>query len=113
MGCRYGTSDINGISIGISIRNMGHPCGIWYIDMVMYHINMVILDIDMGYGLMMWKMTVLIQSSPISIWDIMSDWQCTGTLARAKIAQRYSSFTSNETDTSPMAYSEYALNTHC
>jgi hypothetical protein len=26
----------------------------------------------MGYGLMMWEMTVSILSSPISIWDIVS-----------------------------------------
>jgi len=35
---------------------------------------MVILDIDTGYGLMMWEMTVSIRSSPISIWDILSLW---------------------------------------
>ena len=35
---------------------------------------MVILDIDMGYGLMKWDMTVSIRSSPISIWDILSLW---------------------------------------
>jgi len=35
--------------------------------MVIYHIDMVILDIDMGYGLMMWEMTVSIWASPISI----------------------------------------------
>jgi hypothetical protein len=33
---------------------------------------MVIPDIDLGYGLMMWKMTVSIWSFPISIWDILS-----------------------------------------
>jgi hypothetical protein len=42
MGYRYGRSDINGVSIGISIWNMGYQYGIWYIDMVVYHI-------DMGY----------------------------------------------------------------
>jgi hypothetical protein len=42
MGDRYGRSDINAISIGISIWNMCYRFGIWYIDMV-------ILDIDMGY----------------------------------------------------------------
>jgi hypothetical protein len=31
---------------------------------------MVILDIDMGYGLLMWEITVSIWSSPISMWDI-------------------------------------------
>ena len=40
--------------------------------MVIYHIDMVILNIDMGYGLMIWEMTVSIRSSPISIWDILS-----------------------------------------
>jgi len=29
-------------------------------DEIIYHIDMVILDIDMGYGLMMWEMTVSI-----------------------------------------------------
>jgi len=28
--------------------------------MVIYHIDMVILDIDMGYGLMIWEMTISI-----------------------------------------------------
>jgi len=40
--------------------------------MVIYHIDMVILDIDMGYGLMMWEMMASIRSSSISIWDILS-----------------------------------------
>jgi hypothetical protein len=40
--------------------------------MVFYHIDTVILDIDMGYGLMIWEMTVSIWSSSISIWDILS-----------------------------------------
>jgi hypothetical protein len=35
--------------------------------MVIYHIDMVILDIDMGDGLMIWEMTVSIRSSSISI----------------------------------------------
>jgi len=48
MGDRYGRSDINGISIGCSIWNMGYRFGIRYIDMVIYYIDMVILDIDMG-----------------------------------------------------------------
>jgi len=75
MGDRYGEWDINEISIGISIWDVGHRYGIWYIDMVIYHIyhiDMVILDIDMGYGLMICEMTVSIRSSPISIWDILS-----------------------------------------
>jgi hypothetical protein len=43
-------------------------------DMVTYHIDVVILDIDMGYGLMIWEMKVSIRSSPISMWDILSLW---------------------------------------
>jgi len=35
---------------------------------VIDHIDMVILDIDKGYGLMISEMTVSIRSSPISIW---------------------------------------------
>ena len=45
---------------------MGYRYGIWYVDMVMCHINMVILDIDMGYGLILWEMTASIRSSSIS-----------------------------------------------
>jgi len=74
MGYRYGISDINGISIWVSIWNMGYRYGIRCIDMVIDHIDMVILDIDMGYGLMIWEMTVSIWSSSISIWDILSLW---------------------------------------
>jgi len=33
---------------------------------------MVVLNIDMGCGLMIREMTVSIRSSPISIWDILS-----------------------------------------
>jgi hypothetical protein len=51
--------------------NVGYRYGIWYNDMVMYHIGTVILDIDMGYGLMIREMTVSIWSSFISIWDIL------------------------------------------
>jgi hypothetical protein len=72
MGDRYGRSDVNDISIGISIWDIGYRFGIWYIDMVVYHVDMVILDIDMGYGLMIWEMTVPLRSSSISIWDILS-----------------------------------------
>jgi hypothetical protein len=73
MGDRYGRSDINGVSIGISIWNMGYRYdGIWHVDIVVYHIDMVILDIDMGYGLLTWEMTLSIRSSPISIWGILS-----------------------------------------
>jgi len=46
--------------------------GTRFIDMVIHHIDMVILDIDMGYGLMIWERRGLIWSSPISIWDILS-----------------------------------------
>jgi len=35
--------------------------------MVIYHIDIDILDIDMRYGLMIWEMTVSIRSYPISI----------------------------------------------
>jgi len=41
-------------------------------NMVIYHIDMVILDIDVEYGLMIWEMTVSIWSSSVSIWDILS-----------------------------------------
>jgi len=54
--------------------DMGYRCGIRLIDMVIYHMDMVILDIDMGYGLMIWQMAASIRSSPISIWDILSLW---------------------------------------
>jgi hypothetical protein len=37
---------------------------IQYIDMIIYHIDVVILDNDMGYGLMILEMTV-------SMWDIL------------------------------------------
>jgi hypothetical protein len=47
MGYRYGISDINEISIWVSIWNVGYRCGMRYIDMVIHHIDMVILDIDM------------------------------------------------------------------
>jgi len=70
MGDRYGISDINLTSIGASIWNLGYRYGKWYIDMVINHIDMIILDIDMGYGLMIWEMSVSIRSSPISIWDM-------------------------------------------
>jgi len=51
---------------------MGHRYETWYIDMVIYSINTIILDIDMGYGygLMIWETTVLIwiscHSAPIA-----------------------------------------------
>jgi len=40
--------------------------------MVIHDIYLVILDTDVGYGLMIWEMTVSIWSSPISIWVILS-----------------------------------------
>jgi hypothetical protein len=43
--------------------------------MVIYHIDMVILDIDMGYGLMIWQMTVSMWEIIISMWDILSLWR--------------------------------------
>jgi len=72
MGDQYGRSDINQISMGISIWDTGYRYEMGYIDMVIYHIHLVMRDIDMGYGLMIWEMTVSIRSSPISIWDILS-----------------------------------------
>jgi len=42
--------------------------------MVTYHIDMVMLDIDLGCGLMISEMTVLIWSSSISTWDILTVW---------------------------------------
>ena len=48
---------------------MVYRYGIRYVDMVIYRIDMVIQDIETGYGLMIWEMTVSIRTSPISIWD--------------------------------------------
>jgi len=59
---------------GLSIWDMGYRYGIWYIDMVIFHIDMAILDVDRRHGLMIWEMTVSIRSSAISIWDILSLW---------------------------------------
>ena len=64
---RCGISDINGISIEISIWDMGYRYGIWYIDMDIHHMDMVILDIEKGFGISIWEMTVSIWSSTISI----------------------------------------------
>jgi len=77
VGDQCGRSDINGISVGMSIWDMGYRFGMRYIDMIIYHIVMVILDIDMGYGLMIRQMTVSIRSSSASIWDILSlcEWK--------------------------------------
>jgi len=72
MEARYGRSDINGISIGLSIWNMVYQNGIRYTDMAIHHIDVIILDIDVGYGLMIWEMTVSTRSSVISILDILS-----------------------------------------
>jgi len=80
MGDRYGRSDVNEISIGLSIWNMVYRFGLRYVDMVIYHIDMVIPYIDMGHGLMIWEMSVSIWSSSISIWDILS--LCIGCQAR-------------------------------
>jgi len=44
---------------------MGYRFGIQYIDKVIYHVDMVVLDIDTGIGLMIWEMK-------IAIWDILS-----------------------------------------
>jgi len=51
---------------GRSIWDIDMGDGIWCIDIVVYHIDMVILDVDMGYGLMIWEMTVSIRSYPTS-----------------------------------------------
>jgi len=49
MGDRYGLSDINEISIGVSIWDVGYRYGIWANDMGDDRIDVVILRIDMGY----------------------------------------------------------------
>ena len=62
-----------GVGYRTSMRcRYGYRYGISDIDIVIHHIDMVILDIDMGYGLMIWEMSVSILSSWISIWDILS-----------------------------------------
>jgi hypothetical protein len=43
-----------------------------YINMAISRVNLVIQDIDMGYGLMIWEMTVSIWSSSVSTWGILS-----------------------------------------
>ena len=58
------TWDID-VDYGLSILHV-----IWQIDMVFYHIHMVILDINMGYGLMISETKVSIWSSWISIWNM-------------------------------------------
>ena len=50
---RYGRSDINEISIGISIWDVGYRYGILYI-----------------YGISIWLSTISIWSSGMSIWDM-------------------------------------------
>jgi len=72
MGDRCGRSDMNEISIGLSVGNMGYRCGLQYVDMVIHHIDMVILGIDIGHVLMIWEMIVSIWEMTISIWDILS-----------------------------------------
>jgi hypothetical protein len=49
--------------------DMGDRYGrsIWEIDGI-YHIDMVNMNIDVGYGLMIWEMGVSIWSCSISIW---------------------------------------------
>jgi len=74
IGDRFGRSDIDEITTGFSIWGMGYRYGIRYIDMVIYHIDIVILNIGTGYGRMIWEMTESIWSSLISIWDIFSLW---------------------------------------
>jgi len=53
---------------------MGYGTAIWdtVYHLVIYYIDMVVLDIDMGHGLMIWEITISIWSSPISMWDILS-----------------------------------------
>jgi hypothetical protein len=53
----------------LSMWDMGYDISIW-----IHHTDIVILDIDTGYGLMIWEMTVSMWSSPISIWDTLSLW---------------------------------------
>jgi len=78
MAYRYGISiwdmDYGIWETGYGIWDMGYRYGICYIDVVIHHIDMVILDIDKGYKPMIWEMTVSIWSSSISIWDILSLW---------------------------------------
>ena len=50
---------------GLAIRDMVYRYG--YLPS-----EMVILDINMGYALMIWEMTISIWSSWISIWNILS-----------------------------------------
>ena len=52
----------------------GYRYGLYLMDVVIHHIDVVTLDIDMGYGLMIWEMTVSIWSSLISIWETLSLW---------------------------------------
>jgi hypothetical protein len=40
---RYGRSDVMDISMGLSIWDMCYQYEIWYIDLVIHHIDMVIL----------------------------------------------------------------------
>jgi hypothetical protein len=60
------------IDMGLSTWDMGYRFGIPHFDMFIYNVDMVILNIDLGYGLMIWEMTVSILSSSVSRWDILS-----------------------------------------
>ena len=55
--------------------DIGYGISIW-LSTVCAYIDMVILDIDVEYGLMMWEMKVSIWSFCKSIWDILSLWSC-------------------------------------
>ena len=66
-GYRYGRSqvghqwDINGVdNVGSDINGISMGLTMW------------VCVIDMGYGLMIREMTVLMRSSPISIWNVLS-----------------------------------------
>jgi hypothetical protein len=43
-------------AVGIAIWDMGYRFRIRFTDMDIHHIDMVILDVGMGYGLMIWEM---------------------------------------------------------
>jgi hypothetical protein len=72
MGDRYKRSDINEILIGFSTWDTVYRYWIRYIDVVSYLIDIVIRDIDIGYVLMIWVMTISIRLSSVSILDILS-----------------------------------------
>ena len=66
---RQGAAGRVTIYVPIWVVDMG-----WCIHTLIYHIDIVILDINMGYGLMIWEMTVSIWEMTMSIWDILSLW---------------------------------------